>query len=280
MEELRLRGFSMLRLAFHKVRETQIVNAANHCVCVTEGIRDQLIRDFQVAEKNCSVISNAADTELFQPLTQKECQQNLGLPQDKFHLGFVGTFQEWVDFDILFSSLIILRDQGIPIYCTLVGDGSLEPYLRHQVQKFALSDIVLFAGRQDQTEIPKWMGAFDVGIAPFKEARNKTIGLSPLKLFEYMACERPVIATALPGIIKPVEAAQAGLLYSIGDQGSMAQQFLWLYQNPDSRILMGKRGREYVLKHHSWAGVAEKIERIMEEVCQPGQARTSMKSQL
>jgi glycosyltransferase involved in cell wall biosynthesis len=139
---------------------------------------------------------------------------------------------------------------------------------------------VLFAGRQDQTDIPKWLSAFDAGIAPFKKARNETIGLSPLKLFEYMACERPIIATTLPGIIEPVEAAQSGRLYSIEDPGSMAQQFLWLYQNPDLRILMGKRGREYILKHHSWAVVAEKVEQIMRKVCRPDRASKSIKNQL
>lgn len=265
LDELRLRGFNSIRLASHRLREMEIIKYADHYICVTEGIRAQIIEQYHVDEKKCTVIPNAADTDLFRPLPQDQCQQILGLAQDMFHIGFVGTFQPWVDFDSLFTSLQILRNLGVPVYCTLVGDGSLESELRQQVLKRGLSDIVRFTGRQNHQDIPKWMGAFDVGIAPFIRARNETIGLSPLKLFEYMACERPVVAPTLPGIIEPVEAAQAGRLYLIEDQESLAHQLSWLYQNPTLKVQMGKKGRAYVLKHHSWANVAEKIEKIMQE---------------
>lgn len=264
IDELRLRGQTFLGLQLQNIREIATIAHASHYICVTQGILNRLVELYRVDDAKCTVISNAANTNHFIPLPQKQCQQLLGLPSGKFHIGFVGTFQPWVDFDTLFTALRLLIDQDVPVYCSLVGDGKIESILRKQTQYLGISDIVNFAGRQSHQIIPQWLGAFDVCIAPFKKARNLDIGLSPLKLFEYMACERPVLAPILPGIVEPVETAKAGILYPIEEPKSLAKEILWLYENPSARQSMGKGGREYVLTNHNWSIVAKKIEKLFQ----------------
>jgi len=273
LDELHLRGFSPFRLKVHQLRETETLKFASHYICITEGIRDKVVDQYQVKRWRCTVIPNAADTGLFHPLPQGQCQELLHLPSGKFHLGFVGVFQPWIDFKTLFEAVSILRNQGIPVYLSLVGDGSIEPQLRQMSQSLGLCDIVRFAGKQLHQNIPQWINAFDVCVAPFVKSRNEAIGLSPLKLFEYMACERPLLATSLAGISDAVIASQAGRLYEPENVASMAQELLWIFQNPNLGGSMGKRGRAYVLKNHSWSVVAEKIEKIIQQVRHPDDAR-------
>ncbi len=266
MDELRLRGFSPLRLKIHQSREIQTIKFASHYVCITEGIRDLLVEQYHVDAHKCTVLPNATDTDLFQLMPQVHCQETLQLPADKFHIGFVGVFQPWIDFKTLFEALCILRDQGIPVCCSLVGDGHVESQLRQLALNLGVSDIVHFAGRQLHQNIPQWINAFDVCLAPFIKTRNEAIGLSPLKLFEYMSCERPVLASSLSGIAEPITTTQAGRLYEPENSEAMARELIWFYRNPGLRESMGRQGRAYVLKNHSWSVIAEKIETLLLEV--------------
>jgi glycosyltransferase involved in cell wall biosynthesis len=126
-----------------------------------------------------------------------------------------------------------------------------------------LSSFINLPGRVSHFEVPYWIGAFDVCVAPFFIGRNLKIGLSPLKLYEYLACARPVVATELPGITEAVLSSGAGLLYPPGDAVQLAQRFLYLHQFPERARELGLDGRQYVIEYHSWASVAKKTEQIL-----------------
>jgi glycosyltransferase involved in cell wall biosynthesis len=263
VDELSLRGVGGFKLRAYQFRERQIVENAAKVICVTKGIQRQLVERYSVTHDQCLVLPNAADTSLFRPQPQLECQRRVGLCSDWYNIGFIGSFGYWVDFDSLLQATRILLDQHVPVHCTLVGDGPMRTTVEQQIDHLELHEAVDLVGRALHQDVPDWIGAFDVCIAPFLRARNETIGLSPLKLFEYMACQRPVVATALPGIIEAVESAQAGLLYPLEDQEKLAQHLYLLYENAELRQAFENHGREYVLKHHSWQGVAERIEAVM-----------------
>ena len=155
-----------------------------------------------------------------------------------------------------------------------MGDGLIFAHIKQLVQQYNLEKYVQLVGRVPHFEIPDWIGAFDVCIAPFSRERNEEIGLSPLKLYEYMACARPVVATALPGITETIEASQCGLVYPVGDTDTLQEHLHTLYKHADLRISMGERGRDYAVKHHSWDSVAKRTEQLMlhlvsgQEYCQ------------
>ena len=261
-DELSMRGVRGWKLQLYRHREMQIIKNAHRLICITGGIRDQLASRYTVPYDQCIVLSNAADTEVFRPLSKTKCRQQVGLASERYHIGFVGTLQPWIDFDSLLEAIQTLCRRPVPLYCTLVGDGVRKQELQQQIENRQLTNCVQLVGRVPHDVVPYWVGAFDVCVAPFTRARNELIGLSPLKLFEYMACGRPVVATALPGIIEPVETAQAGLLYGVEDANMLADRLLTLYRDVGLREAMGARGREYAVKHHSWDSVAERTEAI------------------
>jgi glycosyltransferase involved in cell wall biosynthesis len=266
VDELAAAGMRASSLHFYRQRERLIVRGAQRVICVTAGIRTQLVQRYRVESQRCVVIANAANTERFQPLSKAECRQALGLQEGCFHVGFVGEFQPWIDFEALLRALQTLRGQGLPVVCTLVGAGLRYEEVVQKVQRLGLSDAVHLVGWQAHTAVPRWIGAWDVCIAPFTAGRNQAIGLSPLKIYEYMACERPVVASDLPGITETFQQAQANLLYPIGDSQALARQLATLYTDPALGQEMGRRSRAYVLRHHSWANVAEQTEVILQRL--------------
>lgn len=81
-------------------------------------------------------------------------------------------------------------------------------------------------------------------------------GAVPVKLFEYLAAGVPVVASDFPEIRAVVEAADAGLLVDPLDGDAVAAAVRTLLADDESAAAMGKRGREYVLAHHTWEAQA------------------------
>ena len=94
-----------------------------------------------------------------------------------------------------------------------------------------------------QAKVPLFIGASDVCVAPFDPKRNNVIGTSALKLCEYLACERPVVATKVPGT-EFIEQEEIGLLANDNPR-SMAKAINKIL-NDGLDYRMGKDGRVYV----------------------------------
>jgi glycosyltransferase involved in cell wall biosynthesis len=264
-DEFSSAGMSRWGLLVHRLRERATVRSADRLICVTEGIQKRLVQYYGVEPERCRVVPNATDVEHFRPLPKPVCQKRVGLVGKDFNIGFVGSFQPWVDFDTLLDATGVLQSFDVPVRVTLVGDGITERDIRHGIEKRGISSAVRLMGRVPHSEVPTWIGSFDVCVEPSGQAYVQEIGKSSMKLFEYMACARPVVATALPSVQQTIEEAQCGLLYCPGDYGGLADHLRHLFENPEEKDRMGMRGRAYAVQNHSWARVAQRIEAVMEE---------------
>ena len=97
--------------------------------------------------------------------------------------------------------------------------------------------------------VPAFLGAADVVVMPYPRTRRYAYQLSPVKLFEYMACGRPVVASNLPSIRLYVQHRVNGLLFEPGDLGDLACQI-------DSALGLGghrlARSARVVAEAHTW----------------------------
>ena len=84
----------------------------------------------------------------------------------------------------------------------------------------------------------------------------------PLKLFEYMACEKPVICTELGGIRK---AVQGQVLYA-SNREQYEQAIVKLYHGEELRRDMGASGRKIAEKDYNWSNLASRLEVLLEKV--------------
>jgi glycosyltransferase involved in cell wall biosynthesis len=117
-------------------------------------------------------------------------------------LVFVGNLWPAIDLDTLFQAAAMLANERPRLQIMIVGDG----VSRNRFE--ATARIVLgekvpvrWMGSQSTISVNDALAAADVAIAPFIAARNARIGLSPLKLYDYAAAGRVVVATSLPGIV-------------------------------------------------------------------------------
>ena len=153
----------------------------------------------------------------------------------------------------------------------LVGEGELLDDVRAAVQAQGLSKDVAIAGSVPHEEMPAVVAACAIGIAPYDAGAYAPLARfgffwSPLKIFEYMACSLPVVLFAYEGLRDHVGEAERGLAVPPRDLDAFAGAIALLARDPRARREMGERGRNYVLREHTWQDHVRWLEARLAEV--------------
>jgi glycosyltransferase involved in cell wall biosynthesis len=228
-------------------------------VVPTTHIRDFLCKKYRLHPKLFLVVSNGANDNVFFPIDQRSCQDQLGLSSEKKYLLFMGGFRKWHGILDLIEIMPDLIDSNPNVNLLLVGEGELTAGLREKVEAMDISDNVIFCGRQPLKEMPVYINAADICLAPFFDERSSHTGLSPLKLFEYMACGKPVIASALGGLDKLFKTYDMGEVVSSSDAKMWTTTVLSLLNNPERMKSCGENGRRAVLERFNWKAISQNI---------------------
>jgi len=263
-DSLRMRGFSEAIIKSMKLVERINLRLSNKVVCVTEGIKREIVQRYGVNHDKLMVIPNGANVELLRPMDKRECRREMGFAEDAFYVGFIGSFAPWHGLETLIDAAKQVKEQGYSeIKYLLVGDGELKASLERRVKHYGLEGEIQFLGWVAYEVIPYYINVLDVAVAPFTKERNDIIGLSPLKLYEYLACGCPVIASRVNGVKEVVEESQCGYLFEPGDIKGLARRIVQAYNERDELSAMGLKGRQLVLARYSWQSTASTLTEVL-----------------
>ncbi|OQW35077.1 MAG: hypothetical protein A4E19_01780 [Nitrospira sp. SG-bin1] len=213
-----------------------------------------------IRTKPCVVIRNGADPHIFFPQSHEKSRAELGLSSPGPYIGFVGGFFPWHGLETLIEAMAIVAKSFASVQCLLVGDGPTRKRLEEFVRELRLSAHVHFPGRADFDMVPTWIAAFDVCVVLHRQTRSYP-GDS-MKLWEYLACGRPVVATAGPGYGETVEELHCGVSVKPDNPDDLARHLLCLLDDRPLRTGMGERGRTAVIRRHTWSARAAQLEQV------------------
>jgi glycosyltransferase involved in cell wall biosynthesis len=214
---------------------------------------DLLKRTYNIPDGKCEVIPNGVDTILFRDYG--DTKEEFGL--DGFIIGYVGVLREWVDLEPVFMAL---KDLDERINMVVVGkEGQFKENV-DLAKRYGVSDRVTFAGMVPYSQVPKYISAMDVCVIPFRSNAISESAL-PLKLFEYMACEKPVISTELPGI---KNVAGNKVMYAANEK-EYKERIMELYKDEGLRYKLGEEGRLLVEENYDWEKIVGRMEKILIE---------------
>lgn len=256
----------------------QVLTFGLHCaarraravVSVCPEVLAGLQRAGRVAADRCAVVRNGVDPERFAPQAPERARARLGLTGPGPYIVFVGGFFPWHGLETLIEAVPAVTKAYPSVQLLLVGDGQTKPALEELVRRNELGRHVRFTGRMDHNLVPIWIGASDLCVVLHRPTRSYP-GDS-MKLWEYLACGRPVVATAGPRYGDTVEAMGAGLAAKQDDPQDLARQILRLLVDRDLRRKMGDRGRAAVLGSHTWAARAAELETVCRHALAGGKA--------
>lgn len=162
--------------------------------------------------------------------------------------------------DQLVDAASVLRDNP-DVLIAIVGGGMEEAGLKKRVEEEGLSNIV-FHGSRSKEEMPEIIASADICLAVLMNSETfKTV--YPNKVFDYMACERPVIV-AIDGMIRNLlEDQRAGFFVEPENAEEIAQGILGLVLDEQRCRELGRNGRRFVVEEFDRNVMAEKYERIL-----------------
>jgi glycosyltransferase involved in cell wall biosynthesis len=209
-----------------------------------------LVLDIVPRARSVIVLPNAVDPIRFNPsIDGSVIRARYGLPAGCLVAGWCGIMRAWHGLDVL------LRAVSTTNLCLmLIGDGPDRPRIERVCRQLGIANRVWFTGRIPQTSMPEHLAAVDIGVV----ADDQTRYASPMKLLEYMAMSKPVVAPDLPNIRDVVTDGGEGILFEPGDAQSLADRLTAL-EDHALRVRLGARGRKRVEADRNWIANAQRV---------------------
>jgi glycosyltransferase involved in cell wall biosynthesis len=251
------RGLSFPHLA---ARVEGFVFRGASVVCVVSSVLADMVQELGVERERVLVTPNGVDLELYpqaDPAARPKALARLGLSgaeaAGEVVLGFVGFYREWHRLDLVLECLA--RPELARARLVLVGGGPVEEALRARALELGVSERVHFAGPRPHADVPELLPAFDVALVP---AINPYA--SPLKLFEYMAAARAVVAPDQPNLREVIAQGANGRLVEPGDRESLLGALTELCADPALRVRLGLAARRTIEERDlTWRGNARRV---------------------
>ena len=238
---------------------------ADRIVAVTAGLRAMLLSRFALPPARVEVVENGANLDRLAPADPAAARRALGLAERGPTVGFVGTFFPYQGVTTLIDAAPAVLAAHPDSRFLVVGDGAARGPWQERARSAGVAGAFHFPGQVPHTEVGTWINAMDVCVAPFVADRGEG---SPLKLFDYFACARPVVASDIPAVRHLVDATSACVVVPPDDPGALASAIARLLGDADARARLGAAGRAWVVRDHGWDAVAARVL----EVCEAARA--------
>ncbi len=227
-------------------------SAASRLLAVSDEVATYLDR-FPEARPKIHVVPNGVRPERF----PENIRPALPAAPGVFTVCFVGTLKAWHGVLVLVDAFARLRTTVPSVRLLIVGDGPEREKITADVAARGLQEAVHFTGAVDPELVPALLASSDVAVAPYPALPN--FYFSPLKVYEYMAAGRAVVASRTGQVEKLIEPGVNGLLVPPGDAAALASALDRLRQDAGLRQRLGKTARTRVLGEHTWDAVAGRI---------------------
>lgn len=251
-----------LRARFITAAERLNVRSSDLVIALTPGLKQMLVERYGVPAGKIRVIPSGTDPDHFTPADPGEAKRRLGFSPDQPVVGFVGLFYRHQGVHTLVKAAPrILAERPVTRFL-LVGDGVMRPVWEAMARQLGVAHAITFTGQVPYQEVPRYLQAMDVAVAPFTADRGET---SPFKILDALASGRPVIASGLPSIRRLAEGFDGAItLVPPDDEQALAESVLSLLRDPDRLQAVGIRGRAGVVRRYQWKAIARELETALE----------------
>lgn len=227
---------------------------ADYRLPVTKVLADIVAQSTGSSEK-IAIIANGINPDQYsQSIEGGEVRARYGL-EGKMILGFTGFVRPWHGLDKVIRLISELGDTGRRICLMIVGDGPARAGLESLADQLDVTQSLIFTGVVQRELVPEYVSSFDIALQP-----DATDYASPLKLIEYMALGKAILAPDQPNIRELLDPDVTAVLFDKGSPGGMRDALLRLIFDEQLREKIGFAAAQKVLDVPlTWRSNAQKI---------------------
>jgi glycosyltransferase involved in cell wall biosynthesis len=228
-------------------------------VLPTSKAQKERLADWGIDGAKMMPLPSGVDVEVFSPREGSAIRKRY-LWNDSKVVAYVGIMSKTRKLDMLIQAFSQVKRQVTDAKLLMVGDGGDRANLEKLARELGLSEDILFTGRVPYRDVPDFIAAADVALVAVPPLSFYKTG-SPLKLFEYMAMAKPVVATEeIPEHREVLEQSGGGILAPSTSE-AFASAMIKLLGSPEMAAEMGREGRDWVMQNRSNEILARQLEK-------------------
>jgi glycosyltransferase involved in cell wall biosynthesis len=238
----------------------RIMHKAAAVIVVSNALKDYIVQQEGIDENKITVIPNGVDISRFDRKGEVY-RERMGIEKREIVVGYIGALKPWHGIDILLGAATTLNDPRIKHL--IIGDGPLLSFCEDFVHQHNLDTQVILTGYAELNQIPEYLAAIDIAVAPYPQM--DLFYFSPIKLFEYMAAGKAIIASRLGQIAEVLEDGRTGILFTPGNVEELCQHISRLVADRQLRIELGRAAQRESVSH-TWRKNVSEVIAVLEKV--------------
>jgi glycosyltransferase involved in cell wall biosynthesis len=187
------------------------------------------------------------------------------LPYPGEYIVFVGGFQPWHGIDLILDAFCLIWEKRPEAKLVLVGDGPLSSSIHDRASALGIQERVIFTGLVDQTEVARLLSAASIAVIYHRGSAAEIVE-TPLKLFEYMAAGKAIVAPAVLNMERILTDRVSAILVPPDNPDALASAFIELLEDEKLRTDLGSRARQEAIEKHSWDRAVRELEILLYRV--------------
>ncbi len=243
------------------------LSLADRVVVLSAWSKERLIIRERVPAEKIHVLVSGSDCKLFRPLPRLQCCQKTRIDPNCRYIGFVGTFLSHQGIETLIEAApnVVKADNAAKFL--LVGDGPMRSAWEKLAERFGMKERFIFTGHVPYAQVPFYLGTMEICVAPFRKGSNQA---SPVKLFDYMACGKPIVASDLPAVREVIGDSGCAVLVPADRAEALSKAIIELLADEFRQRAMADTGRKLVVEKYNRTAIAGDLITIGKDIIARG----------
>lgn len=231
-----------------------------HFVSYVITADDETTKRFIGVNKNVTTLFNFPRVEDFKKIGAG-CNQNDNVV---IHPGSISKERGG---DIMVQALELVKSRIPEVKLILIGyfNEPYKTYLRNKIERSGLEGNIIMLGSLSHREVIKYVKRANVGLSLLQPLPKFEKNI-PQKVFEYMACGIPVVASDLSPIRAFIETSNCGILVDPTNPKQVADTLIFFLEHPEEARKMGENGRKAVVEKYNWEAESRKLITVYEDL--------------
>lgn len=207
------------------------------------------------------VITAGVDRNRFHPKVDgQDMRKALGLKEEDMVLFFMGWLYEFSGLIEVATSIISCPERDVNL--VVLGKGEIYPQLRVIADKHRDEGRIILVDWVPYDEVPRYVAAADICILP-AHINDIMRNIVPIKMYEYLACGKPVVTTRLPGVLKEF-GRNSGVVYASNSESVVdtARRIFW----DKTEYLHHSRAAARFVQSHNWSHITDRFETVLKQM--------------